>query len=871
MNPSFVYTPYQSDRNDIQVSNGDAVHSQLNTQYTHQTAVSNQQQLYSNVVPTQKHYLANQGNEYLPGYAQVQYKMQIQPSPYPNPHDQMSKFAAPANPQQPSPLVASNSYCDEAYLHQQGANNQSNGGAISDDLKIIDIQSIRNIWESQSSKSFDPILQCTLNCFPKNDDMLLKSRLPLGLIINPFPKSESNANVPRIKRDSLIRCVSCRTYLNPYVTIVRRHQWKCNICNAMNKANNLFYVDSNNEEQPLPELTTQTVEFLASSDYMIRPPTPAVYVYLLEISYTAVNSGYLDVVCNTLCNNLDNIPSDSRSLLSIICFDEFVHFFSIDEQNQSFKRLVVSDISEVFLPTLNSDLLFNLQENKTAILRLLSSLPKMFNPSIMYLSQKSCLGFALNSAITLLKSTGGRLSTFIFECPSVGPGNLEDANKHKTEEFQMTTDFYKELSIECSDVHICIDLFVLGSSKLDLFTLYSLCKSSAGELFHIPQFNVSNSSMLNRFTKAFTRYLTRPIGFEAVLRVRCSPGISSFSFFGNFLLKTADLLNLPVVNSDASFGIRFKIEEDLSCNREVYFQLALLYTNHKAERTIRVYTLAIPVADNINDLFRSVNVESSVALISKMAFDKVISDGRQLAREGMTNVVLDILKAFRSIMFSKSKASVQLYLPSTLASIPCYMLALMKSKGYNTDPSITNDQRSFFLFQTSFLSPSNLVRLIYPPLFNLVEVFGKTNSFLQGGNTNIEELFQQIKQLPLSHDSFTGSDVFLLLTVDVIYIYFRFDVHLKILQALFNTNSILELPERSVAKFSSNQNWILKSLILFLQYQTEGSVISPEIIVIRDASNTINVPAEISQFLYDEKSVNSSSLREFYIYLQSKM
>lgn len=37
----------------------------------------------------------------------------------------------------------------------------------------------------------------------------------------------------------------------------------------------------------------------------LRPPQPAVYLFVLDVSHNAVETGYLNVVCQTLLENLD--------------------------------------------------------------------------------------------------------------------------------------------------------------------------------------------------------------------------------------------------------------------------------------------------------------------------------------------------------------------------------------------------------------------------------------------------------------------------------------------------------------------------------------------------------------------------------------
>ena len=39
------------------------------------------------------------------------------------------------------------------------------------------------------------------------------------------------------------------------------------------------------------ELNHTVVEFVAPTEYMVRPPQPAVYVFLIDVSHAAIQSG----------------------------------------------------------------------------------------------------------------------------------------------------------------------------------------------------------------------------------------------------------------------------------------------------------------------------------------------------------------------------------------------------------------------------------------------------------------------------------------------------------------------------------------------------------------------------------------------------
>lgn len=44
-----------------------------------------------------------------------------------------------------------------------------------------------------------------------------------------------------------------------------------------------------------PEIKSATIEFIAPGEYMLRPPQPAVYLFLFDVSQIARESGYLQV------------------------------------------------------------------------------------------------------------------------------------------------------------------------------------------------------------------------------------------------------------------------------------------------------------------------------------------------------------------------------------------------------------------------------------------------------------------------------------------------------------------------------------------------------------------------------------------------
>lgn len=64
---------------------------------------------------------------------------------------------------------------------------------------------------------------------------------------------------------------------------------------------------------------------------MLRPPQPAVYLFLLDVSSLAQQCGYLETACQTIQDQLDNLPGDARAQVGFIAYNGAVHFYNIAE------------------------------------------------------------------------------------------------------------------------------------------------------------------------------------------------------------------------------------------------------------------------------------------------------------------------------------------------------------------------------------------------------------------------------------------------------------------------------------------------------------------------------------------------------------
>ncbi|KAJ1821358.1 COPII subunit [Coemansia sp. RSA 2598] len=540
----------------------------------------------------------------------------------------------------------------------------------------------------------------TLNAVPKTEKLLKKTKLPFGLIITPFKTQEPGEDpIPVVSE--IVRCRRCRTYINPFVQFVEGgRRWKCNMCGLSNDVPLQFDYDAATQTQKnrwvRPDLNHAVVEFIAPLEYMVRPPMPPVYVFIIDVSYASVQLGAPGVIGQTILSALDRIPNaDNRTKVAFIGVDTSLHFFQVRASNPEPQQLVISDLEDVFLPS-PTDLLLNLHECREGIEALLSRMEGMFKTNH---AVGNALPTAIQAAQKLLGTLGGKIVVLQASLPTIGEGKVEPRAEGKdlgtpreSELLRPQNNWYKTLAADCSRIQIAFDTIFIGQQPMDVATVSCLAHYTGGSVFHYPAFMATRKPEVERFTREFSNHLAAHVGLEAVLRIRASKGLRMNSYYGNFFLRSLDLLALPNVTPNHSYAVDVEIEESIT-SPLVYFQTALLHTNSSGERRIRVSTLALPTTENIHTVFHHADQVAIASLLSKKAVDRAVEAKLEDARDALQYKTLEIIGAFKTqCTQSSSGATTQLQIPRALQLLPFLTLATLKHTslraGNNIPPAL---------------------------------------------------------------------------------------------------------------------------------------------------------------------------------------
>jgi len=229
--------------------------------------------------------------------------------------------------------------------------------------------------------------------------------------------------------------------------------------------------------------------------------------------------------------------------------------------------------------------------------------------------------------------------------------------------------------------------------------------------------------MGEKLSRELQHNLTREQGWEAVMRVRVSRGLTVSAFHGHFFIRGTDLLALPNIDEDKTFAVEIAHEENALTGQTCCLQAALLYTTSTGERRIRVHTIQLPVTPHLNQLYEAADVDAIVNLTGRMSIDAAMNGKLLDGAEKLQNGCLEALRSYRSLCPPNAKNMATLLLPEPLKLLPLYTLGLMKSALFAPDAKPDDRSALFYAFSTSAV---NLTTALAHP--RLVQVFPQQTS-----------------------------------------------------------------------------------------------------------------------------------------------
>jgi protein transport protein SEC24 len=449
-----------------------------------------------------------------------------------------------------------------------------------------------------------------------------------------------------------------------------------------------------------------------------------------------VQSGLLFTSINTIRSNLQHlVNSTPGALVSIITFDDTVHFYRFDPQDIQFPdQVCMPDVDDPFIPLAPHELLKPLSQFYAQIDGLLDRILSLYS---MPTREHSCGGAALANSIELLEECGGQVLYFSGQVPTLGVGaftsnQLSYRNTNMSDIESTRSPFYKQLAERCSPSSssssfssssserrgVCVDVFCSATSNgtTDASNLSLVTTKSGGHLY---QYSLApNSIDLQQLSCDVWRVLTRFTARNCKAKIRASKGLEVAELFAPWG-KNRDLygggFNVPALSADSNFIFTFTHMDQIH-SKKAYVQFACLYTNAVGQGVIRVQTLGVPVANSISNMFRHTDVDVVTSLLMRQAALKMLR-GQGHPRQSLVTSCVNMLLSYRTNCATTTAAG-QLILPESLKMLPLFALTMLKMPALRTG-TVKFDIRVASLVKMLAMQLPHSVTEMYPRIYSI--------------------------------------------------------------------------------------------------------------------------------------------------------
>uniref|UniRef100_F1KR98 Protein transport protein Sec24C n=1 Tax=Ascaris suum TaxID=6253 RepID=F1KR98_ASCSU len=644
-------------------------------------------------------------------------------------------------------------------------------------------------------------MRTTLYAAPASSDVLKNSQLPFTVAVAPFaPLHPSEMRPPIVDLLELgpIRCHRCKAYMCPYMEFQDGgRRFKCPFCLASTAVEEAYFahLDHNGRRTDIQQRVEQylgSYEFVATKPYCkngIRPKEPA-FIFMLDVSYTAVHCGLVSVFCKNIRQMLDKLPRDTgepKSSLRVgfATYDHTIHFYNLKSAMGQPQMLVVGDITDVFVPLVDG-FLVTVDEAETAIQSLLTEIETMFAETRI---TETMLGPVIEAGLDALKCAdrAGKLFIFHTNLPIVeAPGKLKNRDDRKllgTDKergvLQPAIDYYGKLGEECVKSGCAVDLFLFPNAFVDVASLSPVCTISGGSLYKYHYFEVQKDG--ERFLADLAHDISREIAFDVMMRVRTSTGLRPTGFFGSFFMDNSTDMEFGAMDSDKAVHVEIRHDDRLP-EGNAYIQSASLFTSCSGQRRLRIHNMALPVSSDYNQLYRVADSHCLVSFLFKQAESMVREKSPKEVRDSVTSRCAQMLATYREKCSEQAPLG-QLILPECLKLLPLYGSCIIRNDAISGGSDVTVDDRAWMMQLVASLRIEDTMLLLYPNVFPISDL-------------TLDQPTDEIAfpaSVRASYDNLSAEKAYVIYNGLMMFIWIGLGVAQQWVQDVFNANSVTHL------------------------------------------------------------------------------
>uniref|UniRef100_A0A8C3KFL0 SC24C protein n=1 Tax=Calidris pygmaea TaxID=425635 RepID=A0A8C3KFL0_9CHAR len=641
-------------------------------------------------------------------------------------------------------------------------------------------------------------IRCTSYNIPCTSDMAKQSQVPLAAVIKPLATLPPEETLPYLVdhgESGPVRCNRCKAYMCPFMQFIEGgRRFQCCFCSCVTEVpphyfQHLDHTGKRVDFYDRPELSLGSYEFLATVDYCKNNkfPSPPAFIFMIDVSYNAMKSGLVRLICEELKSLLDYLPregnmEESAIRVGFVTYNKVLHFYNVKSSLAQPQMMVVSDVADMFVPLLDG-FLVNVNESRTVIASLLDQIPEMFADTR---ETETVFAPVIQAGLEALKAAecAGKLFIFHTSLPiAEAPGKLKNrddkklinTDKEKTL-FQPQTSFYNNLAKDCVAQGCCVDLFLFPNQYLDVATLGVVTYQTGGSIYKYAYFQLETDQ--DRFLNDLRRDVQKEVGFDAVMRVRTSTGIRATDFFGAFYMSNTTDVEMAGLDCDKTITVEFKHDDKLSEDSGALLQCALLYTSCAGQRRLRIHNLSLNCCTQLADLYRNCETDTLINYLAKYAYRGVLSSPVKTVRDALINQCAQILACYRKNCASPSSAG-QLILPECMKLLPVYLNCVLKSDVLQPGLEVTTDDRAYIRQLVTSMDVAETNVFFYPRLLSLTKA-----------DVDSDALPAAIRN---SEERLSRGDIYLLENGLNIFVWVGVNVQQSLIQNLFGVSSFSQI------------------------------------------------------------------------------
>lgn len=322
-----------------------------------------------------------------------------------------------------------------------------------------------------------------------------------------------------------------------------------------------------------------TIFFVIQNNTLPKEPA---FIFVIDVSYNNVKSGLVNLLCSQMKNLIEALPSHTP--VGFITYNSKVHFYNIDPVLGQPQMVIVPDVADMFMPLLRG-FLVPCAEAVSAVDLLMEQIPVLFGDTK---ETEAVLGPAIVAGMEALRASDrvGKLLVFHSSLPvsEAAPGKLKNreadrkllgTEKEKTVLVPQST-YYNQLGQDCVGAGVSVDLYLFNNSYVDVATIGQVARLTGGSVNKYTYFQSDIDGP--RVIGDLILHLSRPIGFDGVMRVRTSTGVRPTDFFGHYYMANTTDVELAAIDSQKGLAVEIKHDASITDEDGVYIQIALLYT-----------------------------------------------------------------------------------------------------------------------------------------------------------------------------------------------------------------------------------------------------------------------------------------------------